>query len=60
MNHLNDSDVDGNTMAWMNDKKRDEGIEHEDRYICRSCSAFVLERNFNHKFKVCNECLEEI
>lgn len=59
-NTLNDSDVSGNVMAWLADKTRDEGIRHEDQYLCRICSTIVFERDFNHDYRMCKPCVKDL
>ena len=50
-NHLNDLDVDGNTIAWMADQDRGQ-----DLFLCPDCLCEVTEDAFNHKQDVCFRC----
>jgi len=53
-NPLNDSDVDGNTMAWMADQKRENTPRYEDQYFCQGCGKPLVEDDANEEY--CAEC----
>lgn len=38
----------------------EEGEPHEDRYLCRICSCFVKDRNWNRNLKCCGDCVNEV
>lgn len=50
-NPLNDSDVNGNTMAFMADQDL-----QKDMFLCPECLCEVTEDSFNHKHDVCFRC----
>lgn len=56
MNHLNDSDVNGNTMAFMVGQDRENTSSHKDQYRCQCCSELVHGEDFNQEYKLCREC----
>lgn len=58
-NHLNDSDVSGNTMSWISRESWENSARHKDQYECPSCKEIVQEHEFIHELAVCRQCFEE-
>ena len=59
-NPLNDSDVDGNTMAYMMDSDRtrkDDGDAPS--IVCPYCGEPVEEYEYIDEMKMCKQCYEE-
>jgi hypothetical protein len=56
-NPLNSNDVNGNTMAWMADKDRENTASHEDTYTC-PCGNVVPEEEWIAELQICMECAE--
>lgn len=50
-NPLNENDVDGNTIAWMNRNPDDFHL-----YQCKECKCRVMEDEWNHKRGMCFNC----
>lgn len=50
-NQLNDSDVSGNTIAWMAEKDMDKDLYH-----CQECDGYVPEDEWNDKRNCCYSC----
>lgn len=59
INPLNSQEVDGNSMAWLADRIREEGISHEDHYLCCECRTIVKESQWDMNKKLCLECIKE-
>lgn len=57
-NPLNDSDVNGNTMAFMADQDRENAPSYQDQYRC-DCGELIEEHEFIHELKMCQTCYGE-
>lgn len=59
LNHLNDSDVSGNTIAHIYRESRENTASHTDQYECPCCQEIVQDHEFIHELKVCRQCFED-
>lgn len=54
-NPLNDKDIDGQSMNVY----KQDGVQHQDSYLCPFCDEIVLEKYWNKDLGCCLECEDD-
>lgn len=57
-NPLNDSDVDGNTIAWMADSDRSSKDYEEQEHTCNQCGEVLTDKEVQNWGDICADCRE--